>query len=157
MRIRNKLLLVMAVPVGLLITQVVLVNVFIRELQSAVDFISSAHKVIEADFLSIELIDSMQKEAKNLPSQYITTQTETKNTNPSLRPQWPELASLVDDIVTSSATGLIEPQILNDIENAFSNAAEEYAKTEIVFANDQNDIDTLIERAIFINKALTYI
>ena len=154
MRVRNKLLLVMAVPVGLLITQVVLVNVFIRELQSAVDFISSAHKVIEADFLSIELIDSMQKEAKNLPSQYITTQTETKNTNPSLRPQWPELASLVDDIVTSSATGLIEPQILNDIENAFSNAAEEYAKTEIVFANDQNDIDTLIERAIFINKAL---
>jgi len=154
MRVRNKLLLVMAVPVGLLITQVVLVNVFIRELQSAVDFISSAHKVIEADFLSIELIDSMQKEAKNLPSQYITTQTETKNTNPSLRPQWPELASLVDDIVTSSASGLIEPQILNDIENAFSNAAEEYAKTEIVFANDQNDIDTLIERAIFINKAL---
>lgn len=154
MRVRNKLLLVMAVPVGLLITQVVLVNVFIRELQSAVDFISSAHKVIEADFLSIELIDSMQKEAKNLPGQYITTQTETINTNPSLRPQWNELASLVDDIVTSSATGLIEPQILNDIENAFSNAAEEYAKTEIVFANDQNDIDTLIERAIFINKAL---
>ena len=54
MRIRNKLFLAMAVPVGLLVIQIVLVNVFVRELQSAVTFISSAHSVIEDDFVATE-------------------------------------------------------------------------------------------------------
>ncbi len=71
MRIRNKLFLAMAVPVGLLVTQVVLVNVFVRELQSAVTFISSAHSVIEDDFVATELVGSLRKEVKQLPSRYV--------------------------------------------------------------------------------------
>ncbi len=144
----------MAVPVGLLITQVVLVNVFIRELQSAVDFISSAHKVIEADFISAELVGSMRKEVKQLPSRYITTQTETNEIAPSLRPYWQELATHIDDIAASDATRAIEPETLNNVILAFNNVSEEYEKTEAVVANTQTDLDTLIEHAIFIDKAL---
>ena len=59
MRIRNKLFLAMTVPVGLLITQIVVVNIFIRELQSAVTFISSAHTVIESDFVAAELVANL--------------------------------------------------------------------------------------------------
>ena len=44
----------MAVPVGLLVAQIASVNFFVRQLQSAVSFISSAHAVIEADFDALE-------------------------------------------------------------------------------------------------------
>ena len=54
MRIRTKLLLAMTVPLALLIIQIAAVNTFIRELQSAVAFISSAHSLIEADFEAAE-------------------------------------------------------------------------------------------------------
>ena len=64
MRIRNKLFLAMAVPVGLLITQIVVVNFFIRELQSAVTFISSAQTVIESDFVAAELVANLRGEVK---------------------------------------------------------------------------------------------
>ena len=37
----------MAVPVGLLVIQIAVVNYFVRELQSAVTFIASAHTVID--------------------------------------------------------------------------------------------------------------
>ncbi len=154
MRIRNKLLLAMGVPVGLLITQVVLVNVYIRELQSAVDFIASAHKVIEADFISADLIDSMREEVKQLPSRYVTTQTETNNVAPALRPQWKALASHIQDVATSDATRTIEPETLDNVIQTFNKVSVEYEQTEKIVANSQTDLDTLIERAIFIEKAL---
>ena len=56
MRIRTKLLLTMMVPLALLITQITAVNAFIRELQSAVSFVSSAHSLIEADLAAADLI-----------------------------------------------------------------------------------------------------
>ena len=58
----------MAVPVGLLILQIVLVNIFVRELQSAVTFIAAAHTVIEDDFIATELVGTLRKEVKQLPS-----------------------------------------------------------------------------------------
>jgi class 3 adenylate cyclase len=154
MRIRNKLLLAMAVPVGLLITQIVLVNVFIRELQSAVDFISSAHTVIEADFVAADLVSSMRKEVKQLPSRYLKTQAETNDVTHSLRPQWKELTSLINAISVSNATRAIEPDIVNAVIQSFANTSEEYEQTEAAVISDQTDLDTLIERAIFIDKAL---
>ena len=45
MRIRTKLLLATVVPLALLIIQIAAINTFIRELQSAVTFISSAHSL----------------------------------------------------------------------------------------------------------------
>ena len=50
MRIRNKMLLAMSVPIGLLVVQVFAVNHFVRELQGATSFVASAHDAIEADF-----------------------------------------------------------------------------------------------------------
>ncbi len=144
----------MAVPVGLLITQIVLVNVFIRELQSAVDFISSAHTVIEADFVAADLVSSMRKEVKQLPSRYLKTQAETNDVTHSLRPQWKELTSLINAISVSNATRAIEPDIVNAVIQSFANTSEEYEQTEAAVISDQTDLDTLIERAIFIDKAL---
>ena len=68
MRIRNKLLVAMAVPVGLLVAQIASVNFFVRQQQSAVSFISSAHAVIEADFDAIEIIGKLRDQVKQLPS-----------------------------------------------------------------------------------------
>ena len=48
MRVRTKLLAAVAVVLALLVVQVAVVSVFIRELQSAVTFIGAAHTVIEA-------------------------------------------------------------------------------------------------------------
>jgi hypothetical protein len=62
MRVRTKLFAAVAVALGLLVAQVVLVSVFIRELQTAVTFIGSAHTVIEADFEALELVDALRVE-----------------------------------------------------------------------------------------------
>ena len=64
MRIRNKLLVAMAVPAGLLVAQIASVNFFVRELQSAASFISSAHAVIEADFDAIEIIGKLREQGE---------------------------------------------------------------------------------------------
>ena len=54
MGVRNKLLLVMAVPIGLVALQILLVTMSIRQLQDAVNFISSATTVIETNFIAID-------------------------------------------------------------------------------------------------------
>src|SRR4051812_33249311 len=68
MRIRNKVLLAMSVPIGLLVVQVIVVNAFVRELQNAVTFIASAHRAIEADFGAIDLTGKLRQEVRKLPS-----------------------------------------------------------------------------------------
>jgi class 3 adenylate cyclase/HAMP domain-containing protein len=154
MRIRNKLLLAMAVPVALLVTQIVLVNVSVRELQSAVTFISSAHSVIEADFVAAELVATLRKDVKQLPSGYVTTQANTDDGAAPLRPRWQEVASLIDVIAASSATQAIEPGVLDAVVRALGKADEEYAQTETIVAGGLADLDTLLERAISIDRAL---
>ncbi len=154
MRIRNKLFLAMAVPVGLLITQIVVVNIFIRELQSAVTFISSAHTVIESDFTAAELVANLRDEVKQLPSRYVTTQGGTDDDATPLRPDWKQLTAHIDVIVASDAIKAIEPGILEAVKQTFDSASEEYEQTEAAIDRGQVDLDTLIERAIFIDKAL---
>jgi len=154
MRIRNKLFLAMAVPVGLLITQIVVVNIFIRELQSAVTFISSAHSVIESDFTAAELVANLRDEVKQLPSRYVTTQGGTDDDATPLRPDWKQLTAHIDVIVASDAIKAIEPGILEAVKQTFDSASEEYEQTEAAIDRGQVDLDTLIERAIFIDKAL---
>ncbi|MDH3580465.1 MAG: PAS-domain containing protein [Hyphomicrobiales bacterium] len=154
MRIRNKLLLAMAVPVALLVTQIVLVNISIRELQSAVTFISSAHTVIEADFVAAEFVARLRKDVKQLPSRYVTARAKTDNEAAPLRPQWVELTSLIDVIAASSAARAIEPGVLDAVMQAFGEADEEYEQTETIVGSGLTDMDTLLERAILIDKAL---
>ena len=61
MRIRNKLFLAMAVPVGLLITQIVVVNIFIRELQSAGKFFFAAPTWVGAGFTAPQIVGQIAR------------------------------------------------------------------------------------------------
>jgi len=153
MRIRNKLLLAMAVPAGLLAAQIASVSFFVRQLQSAVTFISSAHAVIEADFDAIERIGALRDEAKQLPSNWVAEQSRESGA-PPLSAAWNELASLIGVIQTSRAAQEIEPSVLNAVVQAFGKAAEEYRRTEAVAASGSADLNGLIERAIFTDRAL---
>jgi len=153
MRIRTKLILAIAVPVGLLVTQIVVVNVFIRELQSAVSFIASAHKVIEADFVATELVEKLRAEVKQIPARYVTEGGSGGNGAP-LRQDWESLTAEIDLIAGSDATKSIDPAILEAVTRAYDMALAEYQQTEAVIADDAVDLDTLIERAIFIDNAL---
>ena len=72
MRIRNKLLIAISVPVGLLVLQIALVNFFVRELQEAVTFISQTQDTIEVAFASNDVITELRDEAKRLPSSFVS-------------------------------------------------------------------------------------
>ena len=123
MRIRNKLLVAMAVPVGLLVAQIVSVNFFVRQLQSAVSFISSAHAVIEADFDALEIIETLRQDVKQLPSAWVAEPSQADRDD-RLRASWNELASLIDLIQGSNATRQIEPSVLDAVVQAFGRAPE---------------------------------
>jgi hypothetical protein len=149
MRVRTKLLAAVAVVLALLVAQVAVVSVFIRELQLAVAFIAAAHDVIEADFQALDLVSTLRGEVKQIPSRYVTTQ----DTADPMRAPWQELTSLIDAIGASSATQAVQPAVLEAVTQAFDEATQEYEKTRTV-ANGQADLDTLIERAVFVDKAL---
>jgi signal transduction histidine kinase len=154
MRIRNKLLVAIAVPVGLLVAQIASVNFFVRQLQLAVSFISSAHDVIEADFNAIEIIGKLRDEVKQLPSGWVVEQRKPEIHALPLRASWSELTSLIDVIEASNAAHEIEPSVLDGVMRAFGQASEEYRQTGAVAASDSSDLNDLIERAIFADKAL---
>jgi signal transduction histidine kinase/HAMP domain-containing protein len=153
MRIRNKLLLAMAVPAGLLAAQIASVSFFVRQLQSAVTFISSAHAVIEADFDAVELIGALRDDVKQLPSNWVAEQSKETGASP-LPASWNELTSLIDVINASKAAQEIEPSVLDAVVQAFGEATEEYRQTQAVAASGATDLNGLIERAIFTDKAL---
>ena len=118
-------------------------------LQSALTFIGAAHDVIEADFHALDLVSTLRSEVKQIPSRYVTTQ-DTADPMPA---RWQELTSLIAAIRASSATQTIPPAVLEAVTQAFDKATQEYEKTSAV-ANGQADLDTLIERAVFVDKAL---
>jgi signal transduction histidine kinase len=152
MRIRNKLLLAMAVPAGLLAAQIASVSFFVRQQQSAVSFISSAHEVIEADFDAIEIIGTLRNEVKQLPSGWVAEQREPENQ--ALPASWNELTSLIDFIQASTAAQEIEPRVVAAVVAAYEEATDEWTQTEAVLAARFTDLNGLIERAIFTDKAL---
>ena len=121
MRIRNKLLLAMAVPVGLLIVQVAAVNYFVREMQSAVQFIGSAQTVIEADFAAVDLIEDLRQEVKRLPSAYNLSDDSAKD----LGPLWQQVGEKLDLIQSSEAAKSSEPAVFESVEAAFGAANQE--------------------------------
>jgi HAMP domain-containing protein len=141
-------------PVGLLIIQIAFVNYFIRELQSAVAFISSAHTVIETDFVAAELVAVMREDVKRLPSRYVDSPTDSVESDESLRPHWVTLNSHIDQIRSSDAILAIDEEIVNDVSRSLEKVSTEYGLAEEVMNSGQADLDTLLERAIFIDKAL---
>ena len=150
MRIRNKLLLAMAVPVGLLIVQVAAVNYFVREMQAAVQFIGSAQTVIEADFAAVDLIENLRQEVKRLPSAYDVSDDSAKD----LGPLWQRIGEKVDLIQSSEAAKSSEPAVFESVEAAFGAASQELEQTVALAETENADLDTLLERAIFTDKAL---
>jgi signal transduction histidine kinase len=151
MRIRTKLLLAMMVPIGLLVAQVAVVTFFVRELQSAVAFISSTHDVIETDFKAAALVGTLRQAVKQLPSSYVAEQNRTPAQIQTLNSAWAELASLIDRIdSSSSAQPFTRP--VTGVVSAFRQVRDEYQKTASVVGTA--DLNTLIERAVFTDRAL---
>jgi adenylate cyclase len=149
-RVRTKLLAAVAVALALLVAQMVAVSVFIRELQSAVTFIGAAHTVIETDLDALELVGVLRSEVKQLPSRYVSAQ----EADDPIAPRWQELTSLIGGINASSAVRSIEPAVLDAVKDAFTLATDEYQATAAIAARGPADLDTLIERAIFMDRAL---
>lgn len=154
MRVRTKLLLAMMVPLVLLIVQITTINVFIRELQSAVTFISDAHSLIEADFEASEIVDGLQRDVKKLPSRYVTGVGEDAVPDDPLRTSWADLRRSIQVIQSSAAGDAVEAQVRDAVSSAFDSATEEYENTKVIAETGNADLDTLLERAIFIDKAL---
>jgi hypothetical protein len=118
-----------------------------------VTFIGSAHGVIEADFNAVELVGDLREQVKRLPSRYVTAQGRAAADADPLRVLWDRLTAQLDRIRASSARLPIEPRILEAVTRTFNAAAEEYRETEAV-ASGAADLDTLIERAVFVDRAL---
>jgi class 3 adenylate cyclase/HAMP domain-containing protein len=153
MRIRNKLLLAMTVPVGLLILQILLVNVFIRELQTAVNFISSAHETIENSFAAGDLVSELRAEAKQLPVSFMTdSDTQGDDVQPFRTgfDRLEERVSAVNKGAANQNSGATEQAV----QAAFDRVRSEFDATENALSVDSVDMDTLLERAIFLDAAL---
>ena len=154
MSIRVKLLLAMMVPLGLLMAQLMSVNVFIRELQDAVAFIASAHTVIEANFTAAERVATLRQEVKKLPSRNVSAQGKTASGPDLVQTAWQALTVPITTIRNSNAARRITPDVLEAVTHAFDKVTQEYEQTKSVIASGKTDLDTLLERAIVIDKAL---
>src|SRR5262245_50526257 len=154
MSIRLKLLLAMTVPLGLLIVLIASVNVFIRELQDAVAVIASAHTVIQANFLAAELVGRLRQEVKKLPSRGVTTSGQAASGPDPLQTAWQALTVSITTVRQSHAAQRSTPGVLDAVTQAFDRATQEYEQTKAVMASGKTDLDTLLERAIVIEKAL---
>ena len=129
MRIRNKLNFAMAVPIGLLILQVVLVNHFVRELQSAINYISSANSVIERNFIALEKLALLRNEIKQIPARFVGA--DQINGNAATEPAniWAEISSQIEQISKSDAFKTVESTISQSVINTQLTAETQIRKT----------------------------
>jgi adenylate cyclase len=153
-RIRNKLLLAVAVAAALLVAQILTVGFFIRQLQVATTFVASAHAMIEADFRAAELVGKLREAIKQLPSAYVAERSREEVDAQLLHSSWDQLTSLIDFIRGSDAAQQIGPGVLAGVSDALAEAAAQYQETESVAAAGSANLTQLIERAIFTDKAL---
>jgi two-component system sensor histidine kinase ChiS len=154
MRIRTKLLLTMMVPLALLITQITAVNAFIRELQSAVSFVSSAHSLIEADLAAADLVHVLRTDVKKLPSHYVMNDDSTGGADP-MAATWEELTAQIALISSSEASSAVGAEVLEPVTRRFAEATLEYQQTLSVAGGGAADLESLLERAIAIDRALS--
>ncbi|MDW3223903.1 MAG: hybrid sensor histidine kinase/response regulator [Paracoccaceae bacterium] len=153
MKIRNKLLLAITVPVGLLVLQIALVTYFVRELQEAVTFIAETHETIEDAFTASDLVSELRVEAKRLPQGFVSDRAAGDEGLETFRTIFNDLELRIQSII-SAATRDAARQNLLALERAFDGLAEKLARTETVFLADTVDMDTLLERAIFLDTSL---
>ncbi len=149
MRIRNKLLIGSAIPIVILIIQVVVVNYFIRQLQSATTIIGDAQTVIEADFSASDHVAALRAEIKKLPSVY----DEPRDSTQRLRTLARLLADEIGTILQFQSGDLEAEGAFSDVDNTHRRAQDELAKTELIAQDKTSDLDSLIQRAIDTNIA----
>ena len=154
MRIRNKILLAMSVPIGLLVFQVIAVNHFVRELQNAVSFIASAHEAIEADFSALDLVGKLRQEVRKLPSGAVADQAMSSNSRSARRELWDRLDHAVGAVTSANAARQIDPQRLQALRVALDQARQGYARSEDLATLAGGDVNGLIESAIYADRAL---
>ena len=143
----------MTVPVALLILQILLVNVFIRELQNAVNFISSAHETIENSFAAGDLVSDLRAEAKNLPVSFMTDSAVQGDNVQPLRTGF----ELLEERIVAIKKGVADQNAAGtetEVQMAFDEVRSQLEATEDALAVDAVDMDTLLERAIFLDAAL---
>ncbi len=154
MRVRNKLLLAISVPVGLLLLQIALVNVFIRELQTAVTFISDAHQTIEDDFAAVDLVAKLRIEVKKLPSLYVSANTADGEGMGAILTLLEQLSVHIGAIRQTENAKIGASDSLLAVDTAFGDLYRELDLTKAALASGQVDMDTMLERAIFADTAL---
>ena len=154
MRIRNKLNLAMAVPIGLLILQVVLVNYFVRELQSAINYISSANSVIERNFIALEKLALLRNEIKQIPARFVGA--DQSNGNASTEPVniWSEISLQIEQISKSDAFQTVGATTTQSVNNSRLTADAQIKKTMSASSASDSDLDTLLEAAILADREL---
>jgi signal transduction histidine kinase/HAMP domain-containing protein len=153
LRIRNKMLLAMAVPAGLLVVQIASVTYFIRELQEATTFVSAAHSVIEADFAAAELVADLRQELRQLPSTYYAELPGSQGEAPLVEGTWARVTPLIEEIGASLAVREAEPGALEAVLAAHEAADEEITRTAALIAGEA-DLNQLIGRVVATDRVL---
>jgi signal transduction histidine kinase/HAMP domain-containing protein len=154
MRIRNKMLLAMSVPIGLLVVQVFAVNHFVRELQGATSFVASAHDAIEADFNALDLVGKLRQEVKKLPSGAVTDQARWADSRRIRQELFARVNSAVNTVTNTSAAKKIDPGRLQALNAALGQARQGYGQSEELVGRAGGDVNGLIESAIYADRAL---
>lgn len=154
MKIRNKLLLAITVPVGLLILQIALVNFFVRELQQAATFIAATHETIEEAFTASDLVDDLRQEAKRLPSSFVSDRDTGDEGLGRFRETFADLDRRIQSIGQSYVLRETAPDGVNDLEVVFASLQSSLEQAEDTLAKDTVDMDRLLEHAIFLDASL---
>lgn len=153
MRIRNKLLIAISVPVGLLVLQVALVNFFVRELQEAVTFISKTQDTIEVAFASDDLITELRAEARRLPSSFVSDRAAGDEGLAAFHETYAILTQRLSSILASETARSAAAPRVAAVDEAYTMVQSELNRTNVELTVAA-DMDTLLERAVFLAASL---
>ena len=109
--------------------------------------------VIEADLKASDLVESIRQEAKRLPSRFVAQADVTEDAD-AMQRSWDELAAQIELIESSDAGSVVEPEVMGAVTRSFASANREYEDTRTIAKAGSADLETLLERAIVIDKAL---
>lgn len=154
MKIRNKLLLAITVPVGLLIVQIALVNVFVRELQQAATFIAATHKTIEESFSAVDLVANLRQEARRLPSSFVSDRAVGDEGLAAFREEFGKLDERIQSIHLSQASRTTMSEELSELDVAFDTLRSSLIEAEEVLEAEAVDMDGLLSHALFLDRSL---
>ncbi|MEP1015346.1 MAG: ATP-binding protein [Paracoccaceae bacterium] len=143
----------MAIPVGLLVLQIVLVNVFVRQLQDAVVFISTTHETIEDAFVASELIDQLRGEVKRLPASFVADRAAGDEGLSAFETIFGTLAIRIQSIQNSEA-GSSAPESLDELNQTFGKVRTDLDTSRTALLADAIDMNLLLQQALVLDGAL---